>query len=354
MPHFFRIPLLACAVFAAATLARAQVPTWPKTTPADITAAGIGVQLTGADYGNGTFVLATYFGGTTAVPAITPAVFTSPDGTNWTRRTLPGGTGRTGTPRYVKGRFLLGVTPASSTGSGGNGVIYSSTDGVTWTASAPLGSTINAPTEFAYNTGVYAGPLSSGGMQVATSTDGLTWTPRVIVAGGSAGHITTFNGKFYVNCFGSGTISGLYSSADGVAWTKVAGAPAKTIDSLTLSATGVDNVDTESEAGAAGGVALTPALALSFVEDTATADLGTGGTENIANGVTIAATQQATENTSSKGEAKGSKVAVGAALALALVGDKVSATTARSIDAGGDVGMRMRDRMFAHRLSDTR
>jgi hypothetical protein len=221
-----RLPFLFLAALAVAPLTRAQVPSWPKTTPADITAAGLGVQLTGADYGNGTFVLAAYFGGTTAVPAITPAVFTSPDGTAWTRRSLPGGTGRTGTPRFVKGRFLLGVTPASSTGSGGNGVIFSSTDGVTWTASAPLGSSINAPTEFAYNNGVFAGPLSSGGMQVATSNDGLTWTPRAIVAGGSAGHITAFNGKFYVNCYGSGTVSGLYSSADGIAWTKVAGAPA--------------------------------------------------------------------------------------------------------------------------------
>lgn len=211
----------------AGVAAQAQVPTWPKTTPADITAAGVGVQITGADYGNGTFVLATYFGGTSAVPTTSPVVFTSPDGTTWTRRNLTGSTGRTGLPRFLNGKFFLGVTPlASNGGSGGNGVIFSSADGVTWAISAPLGATVNAPAEFAFGNGTYVAPLSSGGVQAATSTDGVRWSTRVIVAGGSAGHIAFFNGKFYANVFGSGTIAGLYSSADGITWGRVTGAPA--------------------------------------------------------------------------------------------------------------------------------
>ncbi len=224
MKNLLRL-LLPLAALAALPFARAQVPTWSKTTPADVAAAGINVQLTGADYGNGTFVLATYFGGSNAVPAITPAVFTSADGTAWTRRTVPG-SGRTGAPRFLNGKFLLGVTPAGPLGQGGNGIILSSTDGVVWTSSTSLGATINAPGEFAFGNGIYAAPLASQTAQVTTSTDGVTWTNRVIVAGGSSSHITFFNGKFYANCYGSATVAGLYTSADGIAWSKVAGAPA--------------------------------------------------------------------------------------------------------------------------------
>lgn len=219
---FLQRALFALTLFT--TAARAQVPAWPKVTPSDITSAGIGVQLTGADYGNGTFVLATYFGGTNAVPAITPAVFTSTDGTAWTRRNLTGASGRTGAPRFLNGKFLLGVTPDST--AGGNGVILSSTDGITWTASAILGATINAPGEFAFGNGLYAAPLASSAAQVATSTDGVTWTTRVIASGASSSHITFFNGKFYASCYGSATVTGLYSSADGVTWAKIPGAPA--------------------------------------------------------------------------------------------------------------------------------
>ena len=217
----FHRPFLACiAAFGLALAARAQTPNWDKTTPTEVAAAGIGVQLTGADYGNGTFVLATYFGGTNAVPAVTPAVFTSPDGITWTRRSLPAG-GRTGAPRFLNGKFFLGLTPDSN--FGGNGVILSSSDGIAWTASANLGSAVNAPNEFTYGNGIYAAPLSNSAVQVATSTDGLTWSTRPIVAGGASSHITFFNGKFYANIYNSA--AGLYSSTDGVTWAKIAGAP---------------------------------------------------------------------------------------------------------------------------------
>lgn len=80
MTTSFRLFLCFSGALLGSSVLPAQVPTWPKTTPAEVAAAGIGVQLTGADYGNGTFVLAAYFGGTTAVPAVTPAVYTSPEG----------------------------------------------------------------------------------------------------------------------------------------------------------------------------------------------------------------------------------------------------------------------------------
>ncbi len=210
-----RLALLA-GLLTCTALSRAQVPTWTKSTPADVTAAGIGVQLTGVDYGNGTFVLAAYFGTTT------PAAYTSPDGVTWTRRTLSA-TGTTGAPRFLNGKFLLGVTPSSQTG--GNGVILSSTDGATWTSSASLGATINAPNEFTFGNGLYAGPCATSSAQALTSPDGVTWTGRQIVAGGSSSHITFFKGKFYSSVYGNASIAGLYSSSDAITWTKLAGAP---------------------------------------------------------------------------------------------------------------------------------
>ena len=174
---------LAVVAFALAAAASAQVPTWPKTTPADVTAAGINVQVTGADYGNGTFVLATYFGGSLAVPAITPAVYTSPDGTTWTRRTLPVTGARVGKPRFLNGKFYLGMDAATNA----NGV-----------------------------------PTGTNGA-VLTSADGIAWTPRAIGGGVNfVSSVTFFKGKFYAGDFNAG----LFASADGVTWTKVSTGPA--------------------------------------------------------------------------------------------------------------------------------
>ena len=257
--------LLLLLSLAGATVARAQVPAWPKTTPADVTAAGLNVQITGADYGNGTFVLAVYFGGGPATPTVVPAVYTSPDGIAWTRRNLPGLNGRTGAPRFLNGKFLLGLTPSGTNGQGGNGVILSSTDGVTWTASASLGATISAPGEFAFGNGLYAAPLGSGTAQVTTSSDGVTWTNRVVVAGSSSSHLTFFSGKFYISTYNfavTGGAAGLYASADGAAWTRVTTAPANpgilAASPTTLLVTTL-NVSTAGQAVSTDGVTFTTA-----------------------------------------------------------------------------------------------
>ena len=219
---------LAVVAFALAAAASAQVPTWPKTTPADVTAAGINVQVTGADYGNGTFVLATYFGGSLAVPAITPAVYTSPDGTTWTRRTLPVTGARVGKPRFLNGKFYLGMdaaTNANGVPTGTNGAVLTSADGIAWTATT-LTTPLYGPSNFAYGNGIYIGSVSGvtgASYQVATSTDGIAWTPRAIGGGVNfVSSVTFFKGKFYAGDFNAG----LFASADGVTWTKVSTGPA--------------------------------------------------------------------------------------------------------------------------------
>ena len=209
---------------------RAQTPVWPKATPAEVTAAGLGVQITGADYGNGTFVLAVYFGGTVATPAITPAVYTSPDGTAWTRRTLPVTGARVSHVRFINGKFYLGMDAATNNigvPTGANGAVLSSVDGITWTA-ATLTTPLYGPDDFTSGNGVYlasANSVSSQSTQIITSTDGVSWTPRAVSAGTYTHGIAFSNGKFFVAVSG-GTTSGLYSSADGVTWTRISTAPA--------------------------------------------------------------------------------------------------------------------------------
>ena len=208
-------------LFLAVPLLRSQIPDWPKTTPPEVAAAGLNVQLTGADYGNGVFVLAGSFSVGTTVQALTPAVYTSPDGTTWTRRTLPVTSGSTGTPRFVNGKFLLGVNASQ----GGSGVILSSADGIAWTSSAVIDRNLNAPHAFAYGNGVYVASAPGSivlPFQFITSSDGIVWTPRIVTAaaGSSTNYLTFFNGKFYATFFG-GNGAGLYSSTDGIAWSRL-------------------------------------------------------------------------------------------------------------------------------------
>ncbi|AWB50708.1 hypothetical protein HYN69_17915 (plasmid) [Gemmobacter aquarius] len=105
--------------------------------------------------------------------------------------------------------------------------------------------------------------------------------------------------------------------------------------SLTASATYA--ATTKAEAGSAGGISITPSLGLSLIANATTARVGTGGLLDVSGDITVAATQEATTTTEAGSAASGSTAAIGASLALALIDDRVIATTARSMDAGGDI-----------------
>jgi hypothetical protein len=223
----FRPVIALTLVLAGLATVHAQVPTWTKTSPTEI--GNIDAQVTGADYGNGTFVLAAYLGGGLSNPAITPAVWTSPDGATWTRRTLPVTGGRVGGPRFLNGKFFLGmdaVTNANGVPTGVNGAALSSADGITWSATT-LATPLYGPYNFVFGNGVYlalASPVSAQTTQVVTSADGVSWTPRTVVAGTRGGSVAFFNGKFFCTVNASGTAT-LYTSADAVTWTRVTTAP---------------------------------------------------------------------------------------------------------------------------------
>jgi len=115
------------------------------------------------------------------------------------------------------------------------------------------------------------------------------------------------------------------------------GATIAGVGDLTLSATAIHSATTDAEAGSAGGISLTPALGLSMINNTTLARLGTGPVQTSSGNVSVSAMQTSTTITNASGEAAGSKAAIGAALALALVDDTALATTERSVNATGTV-----------------
>ena len=120
-------------------------------------------------------------------------------------------------------------------------------------------------------------------------------------------------------------------------WAEVAdGASFTGVGALTLSASATHDIITTAEAGGSGGFALTPVLALSMVNNSTTARLGTGTTLATNGAVSVSATQDSTVTTTAKAEAAATKAAIGASLALALIDDRVLATTERDVKAVGE------------------
>lgn len=118
--------------------------------------------------------------------------------------------------KFINGKFvILGYNP------GGGASVFTSTDGVTWSAGSPLASVV-ASRGIAFGNGKYlvGGIASDGFTRIFQSTDASVWTMNPnLVAGGVTNSITfknlTFNnGKFMA--FDGSNFS--YTSTDGVAW----------------------------------------------------------------------------------------------------------------------------------------
>jgi hypothetical protein len=109
------------------------------------------------------------------------------------------------------------------------------------------------------------------------------------------------------------------------------------VNGLSLSATAVDNATTTTTAGANGGTAIAPSVAIGIVTDTTTARLGTPSSSALAIGgaASITANDSQTVMTTSDGSAGGGDVAVGAAIAINLVNATTTATLARSLTSTG-------------------
>lgn len=104
-----------------------------------------------------------------------------------------------------------------------------------------------------------------------------------------------------------------------------------------LSARGEHELATEAEAGAAGGIAVTPALALTIGSNRTSAQVAQGAAIDVDGSVALHADQLASADTKVTGQAEGDKVAVGASIGVAVVNDEVVARLAGAVTAGGDV-----------------
>lgn len=106
---------------------------------------------------------------------------------------------------------------------------------------------------------------------------------------------------------------------------------------LSVTASGEHDVATEAEAGAAGGIAVTPAMALTIGSNRTSAQLQEGSTVALTGDVGVAAQQVASALTQAQGQAEGADIAIGAAIGVAVINDEVTAKVAGSVNAGQDV-----------------
>ncbi|WP_380052864.1 leukotoxin LktA family filamentous adhesin [Falsihalocynthiibacter sp. SS001] len=167
---------------------------------------------------------------------------------------------------------------------------------------------------------------ASGAVNLTADNQGSSKAEALPVGGGASGDQVGVGASVALNILANRSTAEIADSAT------VTGAGA-----MTLAASGTYEAETVAEAGAAGGIAVTPALALSIINNTTTARLGSGATQAASGDVSISAAQSSSTITTASGKAAGSKAAIGASLALALIDDQSLATTERNINATGSV-----------------
>lgn len=163
------------------------------------------ISLRAVEYGNGLFVaVGTNSAGTVGV------CFTSPDGIEWTQRTIPNAL----YTAIVFGNGLFIALGANTT------VAATSPDGITWTSiTVPIGlweDAVYSPEE-----SLYVAVGGAGGTnKIITSPDGTNWTARTHPDPTFASKKVTYgNGKFIAGGGSSGPK--VIESSDGITWTNV-------------------------------------------------------------------------------------------------------------------------------------
>ncbi len=172
-------------------------------------------------------------------------------------------------------------------------------------------------------------PLSGHGSVVLSSDDETSSIVLALPAGdGATGGKVGVGASIALNIVATRSLAEL---SDGSA---VTGA-----GSVALTADASHGAVTQADQGSSGGVAVTPVVALSLIDDETQATIGAlSGGLTTSGDVSVTALQASTELTTAAGTAAGGKAAVGAALAIALIDDSVVATTSTSIGSGGSVG----------------
>jgi hypothetical protein len=121
---------------------------------------------------------------------------------------------------YLQGRYY--VQPEG--GTGGSGVIYSSTDTVTWASTTVTGLS-GSIQDYAFGShNSYRMCVADGGGTgngIASSTDGVSWTTRSIPVASTLYACTAGNGIFVaVGGVTSGAGPGIFTSTDSITWSQ--------------------------------------------------------------------------------------------------------------------------------------
>ncbi|NRB17225.1 MAG: leukotoxin LktA family filamentous adhesin [Rhodobacteraceae bacterium] len=183
---------------------------------------------------------------------------------------------------------------------------------------------VDTQTTATIGAGVAVNLTGSGDVEATADNKTLSSVTAKPADGGATGDTLGLGASVALNIVANRSLSEVADSAT------LTGAGA-----VSLAASATHEITTSAEAGASGGVSITPVVALSMVNNTTTARLGAGAALATSGAVSVSAAQVATTTTSAKADAAGAKAAVGLSLALALVDDQVLATTERNITTSG-------------------
>jgi filamentous hemagglutinin family protein len=123
---------------------------------------------------------------------------------------------------------------------------------------------------------------------------------------------------------------------------ELADGAAITASSMSLSATGDHGTKTEALAGAAGGVAVTPVVAIAVSDQKTAVATGRGSDISVKTGFSLQSKHISSVTTLADGNSEATSVAVGAAVALAFVTDSSEARLAGAVESAGDVSLEAR------------
>ena len=169
-------------------------------------------------YGNGTWV------------AVNQVALTSTDGVTWQQHSMEPLTNQ---PSFDSPVFANGVFASLGTDSTAQPIYYSADGGVTWQPAATSLPTTDFMFSMASNghgfvlTGIDVTVSSGPAGVVYTSTDGKTWTRQALAGDGNGFYEPTlWNGSNFVTVSSAsiGTAANVYTSPDGVIWTTGASA----------------------------------------------------------------------------------------------------------------------------------
>lgn len=156
-------------------------------------------------FGNGKLLFVTSVG----------SLFSTTNGTTWTKTTLSIFAGRT----VYSLRFLNGLFFACAAGTSGTPVqLASSPDGVTWTAANVGILNTTSIFDITYGNGTYQVVTSQQYGYMYKSTDGVNWTQTVYPSIGATFRTVLFSNGVFVVHTGSG--SAVFTSPDGTTWTQ--------------------------------------------------------------------------------------------------------------------------------------